>query len=348
MCVPVMIAAAMVAACTGDLRIGGVPTDELWPDDVGQSELNQTLDLRDRDEGNAYGLPREGELGIADLIAAYPQGTRATIFVGESDRSTLTDCRGGAPLVIDELPMTIEVVVTHHPRRFMKPEVCFQDERYWGTYTVEDDTGGITVLRGERTANFTFGDRALLTVRALTWTFSLDQDTRAVLVADLQPLTATATDDFERPVLFSKLDRGFTADDATEVKQVEGWVFQSPSNDNFNEMIMTQTAIDVEATALPLEGPLLTCVRTCESTCRSRCDDGTLCFEICEDLCLDSTDIPAADEIPACWRVSMDIDLGRRGFSPEVGSHLRATGPIVNNFDRQMWIYTPAQIEFLD
>ena len=67
----------------------------------------------------------------------------------------------------ESLPMTVEGIVTTYPRYFQKKLVCGEDERFYGSYFLQDSTGGILVLRDSRIANFTFGDRVRLKVRGI-------------------------------------------------------------------------------------------------------------------------------------------------------------------------------------
>ena len=46
--------------------------------------------------------------------------------------------------------------------------------------------------------------------------------------------------------------------------------------------------------------------------------------------------------------LGISAELGRRGFAPAYGTHLRIRGPVVNSFDVQMWVLSPGQVEFLD
>lgn len=335
-----------------------ISESEIWDDPVEQTAAGYPVTLLDREQGNSYDLPRAGMNSIADLISVYDgRGNNENYFfseeyfTSEERDAPLQECRFDGAVPRASLPMVIEGVVTHYPRRFLKVEVCdfAEDERFWGAFTIEDDTGGIVVLRPGRTATFGFGDRVRLTVYGLMLTFGRDPDTRAVLSYDLEVLSRDESPDLERPVLYERVDRRFGAEDATEVKQIEGVIFQSPNNANFNEMLVADRSIDMDFDAGPLSGSLLNCVRSCEGACNVDCDYGDACSAFCEEQCsADPNDVPTVGETPVCWPVSIDIDLGRRGFSPPEGALIRATGPIVNNFDRQLWVYSPDQVEIVE
>ena len=346
------LVAALAPACVEHRE--PIPASEIWPDEVTSRDVDSPILFLDRADGHSYGLPREGEPGIADLIGLLEgRASNQNYFFAPEEfeglDAPLQLCRFAPAVALVDLPMQLEAVVTHHPRRFVKVEMCerFEDERYWGSFTIEDDTGGILVLRGARTSPFTFGDRVLITVRGLMLTFGPQPDTRAVITFTLEPLTATAGPELERPVLYSVIERPFGPQDSTVVRQIEGWVYQKPTNDNFNDMLVASYRVgrDVE---LELEGDALTCVRTCEGRCAGACRYADICLDACREHCAADVTPPEAADLPVCWSVGIDIDLGRRGFSPDVDSHVRVTGPVVNAFDRQLWVYSPNQVEWID
>ena len=56
---------------------------------------------------------------------------------------------------VSELPATIEGVVTHHPRLLRSPRFCAGEDRFYGSYYIQDETGGILVYKDSRVADFT-------------------------------------------------------------------------------------------------------------------------------------------------------------------------------------------------
>ncbi|MBU6162736.1 MAG: hypothetical protein KGO50_16595, partial [Myxococcales bacterium] len=174
---PVVAGALVIslAACSSD---HGQPPLTDWgvgDGSVVQIPVDEPVVFAERSEATTYGRPRAGEPGIADLIALLPDGaislTEPNLFVADGDVPSGDQCQGGGAVVAPGLPMVIEGVVTLHPRQYVKTPVCGQDERFYGSFVIEDDTGGILVLRDGRVADFTFGDRVRLTVRGLTVTF---------------------------------------------------------------------------------------------------------------------------------------------------------------------------------
>ncbi|MFT6400290.1 MAG: hypothetical protein ACJAYU_005061 [Bradymonadia bacterium] len=338
---------ALTAAC-GDARTVATPVDEIWGSEPVRITADEAIEFADREAGAIYGLPRDGMASVADLIAVFPEdgqgGGDPNIFIGPNVTIPTDQCRGGAPVVVPELPMTIEAVVTLHPRQYMKVEICGQDERHYGVYTVEDDTGGIIVLRDSRVAPYTFGDRVRLTVDAVTLTFNSDADTRAILVAAVERIPEETGQD----VLYRNATEPFTTEYVGQVKQVEGFVHVEPTNLNFNSMVMTSELVSRRQRGEDFTGELLQCVRTCEVQCLTRCPSTEACADICPDACVSEggVSVPAAD-LPVCWLIGIDAELGRRGFQPAYGTELQVRGPVVNNFDVQMWVISPGQVEEL-
>ena len=82
----------------------------------------------------------------------------------------------------DALPVTISGVVTIHPRFYIKVSGCRAaesfsveaDEKYFGSFYLQDATGGFLVLGDTKVADFSVGDRVTLNVRAVKNFF--DQD----------------------------------------------------------------------------------------------------------------------------------------------------------------------------
>jgi len=337
-----------MVGCSVELSDEAIPVDEIWSTDPTSPEPDEEIAFADRDADQVYGLPREGGSSIADLIELFPEtplrGGDPDIFVAADTRVSTDQCRGGEPVELDELPMTVEGVITLHPRQYMKVQICGQDERHYGAYTVEDDTGGIIVLRDSRVAPFSFGDRVRVEVHALTLTFGPELDTRAILVADVE----IVADLPEGEVLYQPLEEPFSSDHVARVHQVRGFVHVEPTNQNFNSMILTSSPIGRSAGGAEMTGELLQCVRTCEVRCLDNCPSSEACADICPEACLrDGGAAVDPATLPTCWMIGLDAELGRRGYSPAYGTELRVRGPVVNNFDVQMWVMSTGQVDEL-
>jgi hypothetical protein len=339
-----------VLVCGGcaDSRESAGDPNSIWQD--GSEEvLQEPIEFAERSGGVSYGLPADGASSVADLIGIFPEGGvgfgEATIFSGDTFDGAEDLCPTWGREHTRRLPMTIDAVVTLLSRQYVKVEVCAQDERHYGSYVIEDDTGGIVVLRDSRIADFTYGDRVRMTVKAITLTFGRDDDTRAILLADVQKLPNA-----DESVLFERTGVPFGRSMVSRVHQVEGWVHVRPTNNNFNEMVLTDKEYEVGIGArTDLEGGLLQCVRSCESLLSTSeiCGVSEVWSDVCVSECAGDNQVETGD-LPVCWRVALDAELGRRGFSPEVGHRVRATGPIVNSFDYVMWVLSLGQVEFLD
>lgn len=76
---------------------------------------------------------------------------------------------------IDGLPVEVTGVVTLHPRQYIKVSGCRpegdivvdSDEKYYGSYFIQDGSDGFFVLGDSKVARFDMGDRVSLRVRAV-------------------------------------------------------------------------------------------------------------------------------------------------------------------------------------
>jgi hypothetical protein len=362
--------------CAEDLRDRPYTPEEIWGPLRGEpAEVSEPVDFRPRsadcdlEPSGCYGLPRPGQPGIADLIALLPtrapQNSAPDLYVAPGIEVTTDQCRAGGPGVLSGLPMTIEGVVTLYPRRYLKPTICGQDERNYGVFTLEDDTGGIVVLRDSRVTPYTLGDRVRVTVHGVVFTSRFEVDTRSILIADIEPLPAPESIDPEtglrqlaRPILYaeklSERFKVFSFLDVAQVKRVDGYVHVAPSLSNFGRMVMTERRVSASA------AELLTYNRQCADECLRRClpacgTDTNLnfaaesavktCGDICAEECVDGQF--AITDLPGCWIIGVDVELTRRNNTYTNGERLRVTGPVVNSFDYQIWVLTLGQVERL-
>lgn len=316
-------------------------------DDGTEREVSEPVPFAERDEGTMYGLPRDGQASIADLLALMPvdgvPDGDPTLFVAPDDQPTTDQCEGGGATVLDGLPMVIEGVVTLHPRQYLKVPICGQDERNYGSWVIEDDTGGIVMLRDGRVAPYTFGDRVRVTVRGVLELNGGDPTTRAVVIADVEALDASGD------VLYSLQETPFSADDVGRTRRVEGYVAVAATSENFNEMILASDPLP-EVPPAELEVDTV-CIENCGGACRSRCpsDNNAVCRDVvCRALCAEDSDFDRERLPEVCWIANVSIELGRRGFSPALGSHVTVTGPVVSSFGLKIWIQRIDQVEFLD
>ena len=183
------------------------------------------------------------EKAIADLYALFDDS--AFVWYGMSSESGYPisgpcESFGNEVVPVDELPVEIEGVVTLHPRFFQKTSWCGEDERYYGSYTLEDETGGILVLKDSRIADFTYGDRVKLKVYGLLKYF----DTYAVVTHTDEEVVSRGND-----VYYEELpdDQELISDDVARTFRWTGEVAVEPSNSNFNEICMVEKGGDYTA-----------------------------------------------------------------------------------------------------
>ena len=111
-----------------------------------------------------------GETAIADLPVPEPFET----WFAPGDAPPSDDCADW--LTDSGLPATISGIVTILPRFYYKSSGCTpnsgdNDEKFYGSFFVQDSTGGYFVLGDTKVAHFDAGDRVTLKVRAVREAF---------------------------------------------------------------------------------------------------------------------------------------------------------------------------------
>lgn len=222
-----VVLALLLAGCV-DAESGAEPGD--FYDQGSQVTVSEPLAFTD----TPYNFT--GPTSISSLLGMFDEN--AFVWYGlakDSPYSHPGNCdparpQPTIPKLLDELPATIEGVVTLHPRYFQKVSVCGSDERYYGSYMLQDSTGGIMVLKDSRIAEFDYGDRVRLRVRGIIKYF----ETRAVLVYDEEEVLT----EYGKPeaVYYQTTTSNFSAADTGKVMRVRGRVIGQPDNQNFNEM----------------------------------------------------------------------------------------------------------------
>ncbi|MFB6265252.1 MAG: hypothetical protein ABEL76_16760 [Bradymonadaceae bacterium] len=237
---------------------------------------------------------------------------------GNKIYSELETTDGGGSTSPLSLPVTVRGVVTYHASHYEKVSTCGQDQKYFGSYIIQDKTGAIAVLRDAEIADYTFGDRVEVEVRGLAKSFG---SMKVLSTGDVRLIEAA--DEGEGTVPYTSLagDPPTAYADAMPCRQtaldvpknlgntfrIEGRVCQQPNSRNFNEL---------------------------------RLQPG--------DSCKSNPDI--------AWSVSMGLDFGRRGLGLEQGDRVRVTGPVWGrptsfsscNWSFQMLALSPDQLEVLE
>ncbi len=190
-----------------------------------------------------YDLPESGSGGIRGLRTALLTqvfDNDGPIFAAQDFPADATACGFWEPEldpadtdVVGTLPAEITGYVTSHPRVYRKIEGCApdgaqSDEKYYGSYFLEDRTGGIFVLRDSKVAPFDIGARVTLRVRAVRRRFGVDM----VYVHDL-----VEAEPGPFPLSYAPVTRPLTADDQSTVVRFTGTVVTEPTT--FGETLLT-------------------------------------------------------------------------------------------------------------
>lgn len=134
---------------------------------------------QDVEESIAYTDEPYGLSGIGDFTAdIFPVEPYTVAYAPGDGFPDGGDC----PSVEEPaLPWEIEGIVTLHPRLYMKTVGCGyndengdSEEKYYGNFFIEDDSGGAFVLGDSKVAHFDVGNRVKLRVRGARTNFDLD------------------------------------------------------------------------------------------------------------------------------------------------------------------------------
>lgn len=111
---------------------------------------------------------------LRDAVLTSPFDNDGPLFAEADFPAGAEDCQYWAKDATGFLPAEIEGVVTSHPRVYRKIEGCDGDEKYYGSFWMEDATGGVFVLGNTKVAHFDMGDRVRLKVRAMRRRYAVD------------------------------------------------------------------------------------------------------------------------------------------------------------------------------
>ncbi len=239
-----VIAAALLAGCVPERAA----EDPDWYSAAGDLDVREPVAFTDQ----PYDFPAQGA-GIGDL----PMPPDFTTWFAPDDPPP-AGC--GDWTEDGALPVEIEGMVTVHPRMYFKVDGCVpadnravdSDEKYYGSFFVEDATGGVFVLGDSKVAHFDMGDRVALKVRALKNNFGLKMvAAHDVLSVDRGPY----------PIHYEVADAPFTDADVGEVRRITGVVVQEP--DTFGELWLEgdegqqwAVSLDIELSRRGLTYPL--------------------------------------------------------------------------------------------
>lgn len=188
-----------------------------WYDSGTQLDVIEPVEWTDQ----PYDFPADPSDGVAEVIGmALDAPDTDTIVYAPGDGFPDGDCESTDDA---RLPFEIEGVVTLFPRYYVKTSGCDRnsDEKYYGSYFIQDGTGGIFVLGDSKVAHFDMGDRVRLKVRGVRAAYSGIEETPlpTVYAHDL-----VEADLVGQAVYFQALDRDPGPDDIGQTFRVSGTV----------------------------------------------------------------------------------------------------------------------------
>jgi hypothetical protein len=195
--------AAVLLFATGCAGLGHPTPDDpdAWFDPGSDLDVEEPLAFTDQ----PYDFT--GETPIAGLPAPAP-------FESLFEPGALPTCPDWA--TTPDLPREITGIVTLFPRLYYKTEGCDgDDEKYYGSYFIQDQSGGIFVLGDSKVAHFDAGDRVTLSIRGIADVFDLPMVTvHDVLAIDRGP----------EPIYYEIATQPFDLPDIALVRRIEGEV----------------------------------------------------------------------------------------------------------------------------
>ncbi len=196
-----------------------------------------TLDVSEAMEFTDVPYGATGPTPIADLPIAPDFGTS---FPADA---VLPACDGWG--ISPDLPATLSGVVTVTPRVYFKADGCVpvgsseveSDQKYYGSFFLQDMSGGTFVLGDARLAAFPAGSWVTIDVTSVANAFDLPRVSTFELISVEAPI----------PIYYELADGPLDASHDASVVRVTGTVSAAP--DGFGEMTLTtDTGADVVVT----------------------------------------------------------------------------------------------------
>jgi hypothetical protein len=223
---PPRLALALVLAGCGAPRGLEDPSD--WYDTGARAEVTEAVAFTT----DAYGLPAGGDASIGDALAPafdFPKGFGTHVAPNDGPATCGWETS-------DSLPVTLTGVSATLPRYYFKADGCGgAPQKYYSSYWLEDDSGGVFVLGDGGVAWWDAGDTVTLRVRAATRSFGLNY----VLASDV-----VAVDRTHRAVRYAPTSGPLGDADISAVRRVTGTVVERA--DTFGQIpIRPDDATDV-------------------------------------------------------------------------------------------------------
>lgn len=247
----------------------------------------------------AYDASLKGETSIADLIALIKTDNKGWYGVSKEDKTRFTSDKcaiyNNKFEELNALPAVIKGVVTFHPRMFKKLSYCGFDTRNYGSFWIQDSTGGIFVARESRVADFDVGDVIEIQVRGVmnNWKVPTVTTFDSIKIVERNNLYAKVPN---RSIYAKEIAIKDAPSYFGTVVTVTGEIVSEPTNYNFNSACI----VPIGADKTPCQGSCLS-----DKTCRTN------------------------DKM----YLAIDREIGQRKPLPlDVGQQLKVTGPVAIGF----------------
>jgi hypothetical protein len=173
-----LLLALLVACATNEAED---PSD--WYDEGADLYVQENLTFTDQN----YAFPVDDAEGIGwlkDNLFPVPSGPPGGDQVAWGREDAFLHPSGTGPmrspgcqiLPTSDLPFVIDGVATAFPRFYFKTSGCDwdSDEKYYGSFFIQNRTGGVFVLGDTKVAHFDMGDRIRMRARAAKTSFEND------------------------------------------------------------------------------------------------------------------------------------------------------------------------------
>ena len=193
-----------------------------WFDAGTQVEVEEPVEFTDQ----PYAFPVNDADGIGALGGAlFPVDWWTVVYSADDQYPEGTDCESS---ISQSLPFEVEGVVTILPDFYFKTDGCtYDDEKFYGSYFIEDRTGGLFILGDSKVAHFDMGDKVRMLVRGARTAWDMDMvvahDVLEVVERDL-------------PIAYETKTTALGASDISRVKRMVGTVQTDP--DTFGEVLL--------------------------------------------------------------------------------------------------------------
>lgn len=210
-----------VVALAGCAPSDGPPDANDWYDQGSGYDVAEPVEFT----RTAYDFPSNAADGIGPLSdAIFPVDNYVIAFGPDDQFPSDSSCES---VVDTNLPSEVEGVVTIHPRFYLKTSGCVDDEKYYGSFFIQDKTGGFFVLGDSKVAHFDIGDKVRMKVRGARSAFDLNM----IYAHDILEVERT-----DGAVYFEEPTGPLGPDHVAKVQRVSGVVTTDP--DTFGEFLV--------------------------------------------------------------------------------------------------------------